>query len=575
MKNIKRLWTYFKDQKMFIVLAILFSAVVSATDGAAAYIVKHILDGIFINKNLDMLKLIPLLLIGLYLVRFIARIFQSYFIQYAGQNAVQKVRTDLYNKLIHMPMRFFDNNDTGALITRIIHDVSNIQNAIPSALKIFRSGLSVIFLIGVVLYQDAILGSTIFIAIPIMALIIDKTGRKVKKYSKKRQEKLGQLGTAIQESITGISVVKSFAREDLEENKFFKKNKETMIYRIKHVFVTSLSSPFMETIAGFAAALILFYGGMKVINGDTTPGTFFSFLTAFGLMFDPFKKINNENAIVQKATAAADRIFDVLDSHNEILENDGTELCDAKDKDITFENVTFSYNDIDGDVLKNINLKVKAGTTVALVGSSGAGKSTIASIIPRFYDIKSGSVKIGDTDLRDFRVHSLRQNIAIVAQDAFLFNTTIRENIAYGTNEQDEDKIRKAAEAAFALSFIEDLEDGFDTFAGQRGDRLSGGQKQRITIARALLANPPILILDEATSALDTESERMVQDALANLKKGRTSIVIAHRLSTILDADMIVVLNKGEIEATGTHSELLKKSTTYARLCELQFSTAE
>ena len=573
MKKIRRLWKYFRGQKFYIIMAMLCSGIVSATDGAAAYIVKDILDGIFINKDISMLKLIPLLMVGIYLIRFAGRIFQSYFIQYAGYHAVQKVREVLYEKLIYMPMRFYDNNDTGALMTRIINDVTNLQNAIPSALKIFRSGLSVFFLIAVVLYQDPVLGSSIFVAIPIMALIIDKTGRKVKKYSKKRQEKISELGKAIQESLTGISVVKSFAKEEKEEKKFFALNRVALTYRLKQVLVTSLSSPFMETLAGFGAALILFYGGLKVINGETTPGTFFSFLTAFGLMFDPFKKINNDNVAVQTALAAAERIFEIIDTDNEILEKDGVTDCDARGKDITFENVSFAYNKEDGDVLRGINLTVKSGSTVALVGASGAGKSTIASIIPRFYDIKEGSVKIGETDIRDFKLQSLRRNIGIVSQDTFLFNTSIKENIAYGTGEEDMEKIRSAAESAFALQFIEELEDGFDTMAGQRGDRLSGGQKQRVTIARALLSNPPLLILDEATSALDTESERMVQQALTNLMKGRTSIVIAHRLSTILNADMIVVLDKGEIQATGTHAELMKKSDIYARLCELQFTT--
>jgi subfamily B ATP-binding cassette protein MsbA len=573
MKNLKRLWKYFRGQKFYIIMAMVCSSIVSATDGAAAYIVKDILDGIFINKDVSMLKLIPLLMIAIYLVRFVGRIFQSYFIQYAGYHAVQQVREALYEKLIYMPMRFYDNNDTGALMTRIINDVAMLHNAIPAALKIFRSGLSVFFLIGVVMYQDPVLGSSIFVAIPVMAYIIDKTGRKVKQYSKKRQEKISELGKALQETLTGISVVKSFANEEKEEKTFFKLNGVALVYRLKQVLVTSLSSPFMESLAGFAAALILFYGGLKVINGETTPGTFFSFLTAFGLMFEPFKNINNDNVTVQSAIAASERIFEIIDTNNDILENDGTIECDAKGKDITFENVSFAYNAEDGDVLKGINLTVKSGSTVALVGASGAGKSTIASIIPRFYDIREGSVKIGSTDIRDFKVHSLRRNIGIVSQDTFLFNTSLRENIAYGTGEDDMEKIRAAADSAFALQFIEELEEGFDTLAGQRGDRLSGGQKQRVTIARALLSNPPLLILDEATSALDTESERMVQQALTNLMKGRTSIVIAHRLSTILNADMIVVLENGEIQATGTHDELLKKSEIYARLCELQFTT--
>jgi len=573
MKNMKRIWIYFRDHKAYIIIALIASAVVSATDGATAYIVKDILDGIFINKDQTLLKLIPIVIIVMYSIRCVARFMQSYLIQYAGQKAVQKIREEMYYKMIRMPMSYYDKNDTGAMMARIVNDVSNLQNAIPAALKIFRSALSIVFLIGVVLYQDFKLGSTVFIALPFMVILIDKTGKKVKKYSRKQQERIGELATALQETFSGVKVVKSFANENKETANFFYLNAREVRYRLKQVLITSLSSPFMETVAGFAVAAIIFYGGMKVISGETTAGTFFSFVTAFGLMFDPFKKINNYNSTIQMANASADRIFSVIDQQNEILDNDGTLECSAHGKDIVFENVSFSYESSDTLVLDGMSLDVKPGMMVALVGSSGAGKSTIASLIPRFYDVKGGSIKIGGTDIRDFKVHSLRKNIGIVSQEPFLFNETIGYNIAYGTDEQDMEKINEAAESAYALQFINDLPDGMDTRIGERGDRLSGGQKQRITIARALLLNPPILILDEATSALDTESERIVQKALTNLMKGRTSFVIAHRLSTILSADMIVVLDKGKIQAKGTHSELLEKSEIYAKLCEMQFTT--
>jgi subfamily B ATP-binding cassette protein MsbA len=573
MKNLKRIWKYFRDYKSYIVTALIASAVVSATDGATAYIVKDILDGIFIEKDERLLKLIPLVIIIMYSVRCVARVMQSYLIQYAGQRAVQKIREELYYKMIRLPMSYYDKNDTGAMMARIINDVSNLQNAVPAALKIFRSALSIVFLIGVVLYQDMKLGSTVFLSLPFIVILIDKTGKKVKKYSKKQQERVGEMATALQETFSGVTVVKSFANEDKETAKFYRLNLNEVKYRLKQVMITSLSSPFLETVAGFAVAFIVFYGGLKVISGETTAGTFFSFVTAFGLMFDPFKKINNYNSTIQMANASADRIFDVLDIKNAILDNDGTLECDASGKDIVFENVSFYYNEKDGKVLNGFSLTVKPGMTVALVGSSGAGKSTIASIIPRFYDVTGGSIKIGGTDIRDFKVHSLRKNIGIVSQEPFLFNQSISYNISYSSDVMDMDKIRQAAESAYALNFIDELPDGFDTLLGERGDRLSGGQKQRITIARALLLNPPILILDEATSALDTESERIVQKALTNLMQGRTSFVIAHRLSTILNADMIVVLDKGKIESTGTHTELLQKSEIYSRLCQMQFTT--
>ncbi|PLX71353.1 MAG: ABC transporter ATP-binding protein [Denitrovibrio sp.] len=572
MKNFKRIWKYFTDHKLFIFAAFMSSAVVSATDGATAYIVKDILDGIFIAKNERFLILIPIVIVIIFSVRFVARFMQSYFIQYAGLHGVQKIREDLYQKMIQLPMSYYDKNDTGAMMTRIINDVTNLQNAIPDALKIIRSILSIFALIGVVLYQDLELGSTIFLTIPFMIILINKTGKKIKKYSRKQQERIGDLATALQETFSGVQVVKSFASEDKETFRFFGLNAREVKYRLKQVLLTSISSPLMETIAGFAIAIIIFYGGLKVINGETTTGTFFSFITAFGLMFDPFKKINQYNASVQAANASAERIFDVIDTHNAILDKDGTMDCDAHGKDISFENVSFCYSKSDGNVLDGFTLDVKAGMTIALVGSSGAGKSTIASLIPRFYDVTDGSIKIGGTDIRDFKVHSLRENIGTVSQDPFLFNETIAYNIAYGVSDPKTEDIYAAAESAYALKFIEELQDGFDTVIGERGDRLSGGQKQRVTIARALLLNPPILILDEATSSLDAESESIVQKALTNLMKGRTSFVIAHRLSTVLNADMIVVLDKGKIESTGTHQELLEKSEIYSRLCNLQFT---
>jgi subfamily B ATP-binding cassette protein MsbA len=571
MKNMKRIWIYFREHKLLIIIAVIASIFVAASEGATAYIIKDILDGIFIAKDETLLKVIPLIILGIYSVRGVARVLQIYLMQYVGQRAIQKIREDMYHKMIRLPMSYFDTNDTGAMMARIVNDVNNMQSAIPSAVKIFKDGLSVFFLIGVVLYQDFKLGSTIFIAIPFMAILIDKTGKKIKKYSRKEQERVGFVATALQETFSGVRVVKAFASEDQETERFNVLNAKEIKYKLKRQFITAVSSPLMETIAGFAVAAIIFYGGMKVISGETTAGTFFSFIAAFGLMFEPFKKINRENVNIQAANAAAERIFSVIDHENGILDNDGNLECDASGKAIKFDNVDFYYTNKDEKVLDGFTLEVEPGMNVALVGSSGAGKSTVASIIPRFYDITGGSITIGGTDIREFQVHSLRRNIGTVSQEPFLFNTTIKDNIAYSVKDADMDSIRSAAESAYALNFIEDLPDGFDTVIGERGDRLSGGQKQRITIARALLLNPPVLILDEATSALDTESERVVQKALSNLMKGRTSFVIAHRLSTVVNADMIVVMDKGRIEAVGKHDELMKKSEIYSKLCKLQF----
>ncbi len=571
MNKIKRIYQYFRPHRGKIILALVASVFVSSTDAAAAYIVKHVLDDIFIAKNHLMLKLIPLAIMGIYTVRCVSRFLQIHLMQYSGQMAIKKIREELYKKMIYLPMSYYDSNETGVMMARIVNDANNMQSAIPSAVKIFKDTLTVVFLIGVVLYQNFRLGAIIFIAVPCMILLISKSGKKIKKYSRKEQERVGIVASTLSESFSGVKVVKSFSAEEKEIKRFNENNDKEIHYKLKKLLISAISSPAMETIAGFAVAGIILYGGMSVISGETTPGTFFSFVAAFGLMMEPFKKINNENSTIQTAFAASERIFELLDEHNEILDHDGTLDCDARGKVIKLENISFKYKTSDEKVIDNMSLDVKPGTSVALVGSSGAGKSTIAALIPRFYDVTEGRITIDGTDIRDFKVDSLRRNIGMVTQEPFLFNDTVANNIAYGVKNADMESIRKAAESAYAINFINELPDGFNTMIGERGDRLSGGQKQRLTIARALLYDPPVLILDEATSALDTESERIVQKALTNLMKGRTSFVIAHRLSTILNADMIVVMDKGRIESIGKHEELLESSEIYSNLCRLQF----
>lgn len=570
MDTLKRLWPYFRKYRLYLFLSVIASAIVSSTDAGVAYITKDILDGIFISKNERLLHLIPIVLIVMFIVRCSSSFFQSLFIQLSSQRAIQNIRDDMYHKIIKLPVAYFHDNTTGVLMTKVINDVSNIQAAVASVMRIMRSVFTVIALVGVVFYQSPRLGVSIFLIVPLMLIIIRKSGRKIKKTSHKSQLHLGELGDTLNESFSGIKVVKSFSNEDKEYKKFVINSANEIKYRLKQALISSISSPMIETLAGMSVAVIIFVGGLQVINGTTTTGTFFSFITAFGLMFEPIKKINNYNTVIQKARASAERIFEVMDSENTVLDNNGTIECDAHSKKIEFRNVSFRYNSSDTNVLDGLNLTIEPGMKAAIVGSSGAGKSTIAALLPRFYDVTEGGIYIGGTDIRDFNVYSLRRNIGIVSQEPFLFNNTIKYNIAYGVKDPDDHAILRAAEQSYSLGFIEELPDGIDTLIGERGCRISGGQRQRITIARALLMNPPVLVLDEATSALDTESEKIVQKALNNLMKNRTSIVIAHRLSTVADADMIVVLNKGKIEAAGTHTRLLEESGTYATLCKMQ-----
>lgn len=574
-KNYKRIWGYFRDHKIMLALSIFASLMVSATDGALAYILKDILDGIFINKDKSFLTFIPLVLMGIMTVRGASRFTQLYVMRALSMKAIEKIRYQLYEKMIRFPMSYFDSTDTGTMMSRIMNDVKEMQTSIPSFVKVLKEFFSVFFLVGVVFYQDFELGMYGILCVPLMAIVIGKTGKKTKKMARRGQEKMGVLANNLQETLSGIRVVKAFVSEDVEINRFKVSNSAEIKYQIRRILILSISSPFLEVLSGIALATIIYVGGLKVLNGAYSAGTFFSFLAAFMMMMEPFKRINNENSSIQGAMAAADRVFELLDTKNDILDNDGDKDCDAHGKLISLENVSFKYATGAEYVLKNLSLEVESGKSVALVGASGAGKSTFVNLIPRFYDLTDGCIKIGGTDIRDFKVYSLRSNIGIVSQEPFLFNYSIYDNIAYGNPLCTKDQVIEAAKAAYAHDFIMELPEGYDTLIGERGDRLSGGQKQRITIARALLKNPSILILDEATSSLDTESEKIVQKALYNLMKGRTSFVIAHRLSTILDADMIVVMNNGNIESYGKHDELLEKSEIYKKLYNMQFKTGD
>jgi subfamily B ATP-binding cassette protein MsbA len=573
MKNLKRLWTYFCKYKLLLIIAVITSSAVAGTDAAVAYIVKDIMDGIFINKDTELLRMIPLVIIALFLIRFGCRFLQSYTVQYAGEKSIEKIRNEMFSKVVRLPMQYFHENNIGIIMTKIINDVAMLQSAVSAMMRIFRSALSIVFLFAVIFKQNIQLAAMILLLIPIITFIIMKSGKKIKKTSRKIQEQTGFMGNALNESFTGIRVVKSFNTEAREVKRFSSVAMKELKYKLRQAMVASISAPLLETLAGLSVAGIIAYGGSMVISGETTTGTFFSFITAFGLMFEPIKKINGYNRVIQVANASAERIFEVLDQENNIVGNNGTIICDAKGADVTFENVSFSYGKGSQQVLKDLSITVPYGTTVALVGPSGAGKSTFVSLIPRFYDVKAGSIKIGGTDIRDFDVHSLRREIAIVSQSPFLFNNTIRYNLTYGCGDDiTEEEMIQAAEKAYALDFINALPNGFDTLIGERGTKLSGGQKQRLTIARAILSDPQILILDEATSALDTESEKIVQSAMDNLIKNRTCFTIAHRLSTVIDADVIAVIENGRVTEMGTHTELLESSNTYKKLYEMQFN---
>jgi ATP-binding cassette, subfamily B, bacterial MsbA len=535
-----------------------------------AYLIKPAIDDIFLNKNLFMLKLIPFLFIAVSLGNGLCHLGSDYLLKSVGLSIVSYLREKLYNHVQDMPLSFFDRMPTGALMSRITNDVNEIHGAVSGGLTgLLKDIFTVIALVCVVFYQDWRLTLVATISMPLFVFPIYKFGSKIRKLAIQRQKSMAKLHIILHETLTGARIVKAFGMENYEKKRFSDSNQKVLSYRLKSEWLDSLSSPMMEFIGSLGIAATIGYGGYQVIQGVSTPGTFFSFLGAVLMLYKPVKNLSKGNNIFQKAIASTQRIYVILDEKNPVVELPGATDLPPIRQGMEFRDVSFSYQN--KVVLHDINLQVRAGEVIALVGSSGAGKTTLINLIPRFYDVSSGAILIDDQDIREVTVKSLRSQISVVTQQSFLFNDTVRNNIAYGNLSKEEKDIEAAARAAYAYDFIMDLSEGFDTLIGEQGVRLSGGQRQRICIARALLKDTPILILDEATSSLDSESELEVQMALENLMQGRTTFVIAHRLSTIQSADRILVLSNGRIIEEGTHLHLLDHEGEYRRLFDLQF----
>jgi subfamily B ATP-binding cassette protein MsbA len=432
-----------------------------------------------------------------------------------------------------------------------------------------RDALTIMGLTGVILYMDWKLALLAFIVLPLAFYPIIEFGRRVRKVSTGCQESMAELSSFLHETIAGQKIVKAFGMEDHEKQRFFDKTNILFKLEIKAVIARSLTSPIMEFLGGVGVALIIWYGGYRVITGTSTPGTFFAFIAAVIMMYDPVKKVSRLHATIQEGLAAADRVFDIIERKSDIKEVPTPVIIHSGSHRVTFQDVSFTYDR--EPVLKNINLDVRAGEILAIVGTSGGGKTTLVNLIPRFYDVSQGAILVDGIDIRKASLTSLRRQIGIVTQDPILFNDSVRNNIAYGNLQASDQAILDAAKAAYAYDFVESFPQSFDTNIGELGSRLSGGEKQRICIARALLKDAPILILDEATSSLDSESEMLVQKALENLMRGRTTFVIAHRLSTVVYADRIAVIANGQIVESGTHQELLSCGGEYRKLYQMQF----
>ena len=568
----KQLLEYIKGSWFKLFLSMICMVVVAATTSATAFIVKPVIDDIFISKNVVLLKLIPFIVIVLYFFRGLAMYGQEFLMQYVGEDIIRKLRDALYEKITDLPLSFFHKERTGVLMSRITYDVTIIKNMVSKAVTgALRDCFTVVGLAGVIFYRDWILAIVAFAVMPLAYFPVVELGRRVRRFSTSSQESMADMNAFLHETFAGNKIVKAFGMESNEKRSFKGKNHAVFRFEVKSIRAKALTSPVMEAFGGIGVAMVLWYGGFAVINGSKTPGDFLSFMTAVMLLYPPVKKLTKLNNVMQQGLAASDRVFDILESKSDILDPESPKEIKTGAHRIFFEDVSFAYDGREM-VLKNIDLDVKPGEILALVGMSGGGKTSLVNLIPRFFDVTEGSIKIDGTDIREIAVSDLRKQVAIVTQEPILFNKSIKENIVYGMLDASEQEIIDAAKAAYLYKFVKSLPRGFDTVIGELGSRLSGGEKQRMCIARALLKNAPILILDEATASLDTESERLVQKALENLMKGRTSFVIAHRLSTIAYANRIVVIVGGRIVEEGKHEELLAIKGEYYNLHQMQFS---
>ena len=573
LRLLKRILKYFKQYKLQIFLACFSMVLVALTSAGTAYLVKPALDDIFVKKDVSMLLLLPFAFVLLTLVKGLGRYFQNYFMQYCGLLVLETLRDELYNKIVFLPVKFFEDNQIGMLMSRITNDVGNIRSSLPALVSMVREFMTMLGLLVVVFYQNWSLALWAVLVLPLGVYPFIYLGKKLRKLGKKSQITMADVTSFLQEVFSGIRVVKAFAAEDYEAKRFAVENRRMVKIAFKQTIINEISSPLMELVGAVGIGLVMWYGGKQVIDGVSTPGTFFSFLAALVMLYDPLKKLTTSNNDVQRALASAERVFEILDSEEIREEDDGAIEFTPPLTEMHFEHVTFRYSKHADLALDDVCFTIRAGERVAIVGPSGAGKSTFVNLIPRFYDPQSGEIRLNGRNIREYTLRSLRESVALVSQDTFLFNTSIAQNIAYGVKDYNLADVQAAAQKAYAHDFIMAMPEGYDSIAGERGVKMSGGQKQRLAIARAIYKDMPLLILDEATSALDSESERIVQMALENLMRDRTSIVIAHRLSTVLNADRILVMEQGRIVAVGKHDELLSGNELYQKLYNLQFNT--
>ena len=574
-----RLLRYTFEHKFIFIISILAMAMFAVTDTAFAALIKPLLDGSFVEKDPDTIRLFPFVLIGLFLLRSIAGFVSTYGIAWVGRNIIKKIRKEMFAKLVHMPTKTYDFASSGELLSKLTYDTEQVAEAATKAITVLvRDGLTVIGLLGLMFYQSVILSLGLFVIGPIIAIFIKIMSVKFRDTSKHIQKSMGYITNVVEELIAGHRVVKIFGGENSEKKSFNYVNDNNKNRHLKLALIQGISIPLVQFIVALFLSLIIFFVTSDEYLEVISVGTFMSFITAMILIFAPIKRLAEINVVLQRGIAASESIFNLLDSKSEEEVTDSSKQQSFKEdfSNINFNDISFSYYNNDDQVLKNINFKVPRGSNCAIVGKSGSGKSTLINLLPRFYDITNGSLTIDEININSIPLKELRSMIAYVGQDLTLFNDSIKNNIAYGSLESKSmQEIENAAKSANAYDFISRYEDGFETFVGDNGVLLSGGQRQRLAIARAILKDAPILLLDEATSSLDSESEKLIQKSLVELQKNRTTIVIAHRLSTIENADQIMVLDQGRIVDRGKHDDLIKKDGIYSTLHKIQFSSLE
>ncbi len=573
-RELRRLFAYTRPYRHLLALSWLATAGYAAAGALLVATIQPIFDDVlFRGVNAGR---VALTIVVLYVVKGLCSYFSTTLVAHAGQRAVTDLRNALYEHILQQSFTFVGRRSTGSLMSHVTQDVEKIQAAVSDlAGDLLKEGLTVLGLLVVLFAKDWRLAVFALVGMPLAFHPLVRLGRKLRASNETSLRRWKDISEILQETISGFRVVKAFGMEGFEIRRFRRAADRLFHVNMRITRTGAVLPPLMEAVGGLAIIAALFYGSWAIREGQLTTGAFTSFLAALFAMYTPIKRLSRLNATLQGALAGSSRIFEVLDTHDEIGEAPGARELPRLRQGLRYEQVGFRYADGDGDVLRGVTFEARAGEVLAIVGTSGAGKTTLVNLLPRFYDVTDGRITLDGLDVREATLASLRGQIGLVTQETVLFNDTVRANIAYGHEDVDEARVEAAARAAFAHDFILDLPRRYDTVIGERGSRLSGGQRQRIAIARALLKDPPILILDEATSALDSESERLVQEALSNLMKGRTVLVIAHRLATVRSADRILVVDGGTVAEVGTHEELLRRGGLYARLHELQFRTED